>query len=391
MLLLFFSGFYFFEYLITIGLLLSFLICLKSKSLIKKETSKSLLVLLLSLISISELFAPLFLSIGYELKVSIANILLICVAYLFSLKLEREKFEEYYILLLVLIAFCSNIAYFLTVSSSSFITHFPALVNSNARTGYFGIFFIASDFASSGTPRNQGIFWEPGAFQVFLYIAYVLEMFPRSGREPRKWVLILILITIFTTISTTGIFVALLLFFYSLYKRRLIKSKWIIIPIAFAVVYAIYKIYPLLEGFWKYTLIDKTQMAIDYQVGDDSDASTRVNSIIYPLKLYLKSPIVGIGSSGLNYLDDVTCTIVNMFVQYGIIYGILLFSSLWSYFKSLTHSLFDTVIIICLFIFSSSTEAIELNVIILMMVFWGWNDKNNKRKKAHFEYENCCN
>ena len=67
--------------------------------------------------------------------------------------------------------------------------------------------------------RNQGWFWEPGILQIFLNILLFLEGFVVKRN---KWTIFLLIIAIITTYSTTGIFIMLLLlvFIFWSYIRK---------------------------------------------------------------------------------------------------------------------------------------------------------------------------
>lgn len=66
------------------------------------------------------------------------------------------------------------------------------------------LFFFSNETNDYFIRRNQGIFWEPGVFQIFLNLFLFINLFYREKRFP-IWI---ILSVIFTTLSTTGIVIS---------------------------------------------------------------------------------------------------------------------------------------------------------------------------------------
>lgn len=93
--------------------------------------------------------------------------------------------------------------------------------------GYETMFGLFRTVVVNGTVRNAGIFWEPGAYQVFLNLAlfltlqkYNFKMFG-SGKTMRQhlWLLILFVVGIISTFSTTG-YLLLMINIVTLYLKN---------------------------------------------------------------------------------------------------------------------------------------------------------------------------
>jgi len=125
--------------------------------------------------------------------------------------------------------------------------------------------------------RNQGLFWEAGILQIFLNILLFLEGFVfKRGR----WIIPLIIFTILTTYSTTGIFIMIIVLFFIFIKS--IKRNPILILLAIIVTFPLYYIS-------KTNIIDKTtgEKAASFQ--------KRYLDLVQPLAIASHYPITGIG------------------------------------------------------------------------------------------------
>ena len=127
-------------------------------------------------------------------------------------------------------------------------------------------------------------------------------------------------------------------------------------------------------------------MIKNYQIGTTTDASSRVDSIIFPLKGLLNSPILGIGSSGLEKLYYVTCTPINWFAQCGVIFGVVLVRGLLLFFNKVFKNKVNAIVLFLILCFSMMTEAFESNVLVLCLVFWGYKLQNDEE----FQENSCC-
>lgn len=388
--LLFFAGFYFFEhftmpaFIIIIGILL-----LKRRLPSINISLLAILLILLIFLTLSEILSSNYYNNEDSVtKILFVSILCLTTAFLFTTVIEVDLFKKNYVSCMVVIAFVSVIATTIFTVAPSIIKAFPALINSNNRPGYFMIFTIVSDFTGIGAQRNQGVFWEPGAFQTFLAIAYVFEL--SELKKPRVWVLTSLLIAILTTYSTTGIIIGVLLLTYTLSRKKerisIIKAFVLVGILILAIVY----ILPRLTGYWEYAIVTKIQHIFDYQVGVNNNTSSRIDSIYYPLKEFINSPLWGIGESGYTKIAQeaghtmFTATPVNLLVKHGLPYGVIVLFGIWKFIKSMFKTIFDSIIVFVILMLSISTEAFQNNIFILAMCFYGYsNIKAKKQEKSN--------
>lgn len=83
---------------------------------------------------------------------------------------------------------------------------------------YFNIYYIASSTNIFGNfiLRNSSIFWEPGVYQIYLNFALYVFLFLKKSKKKSHF--ILIVISIISTFSTTGIILALFIIINKYYK-----------------------------------------------------------------------------------------------------------------------------------------------------------------------------
>lgn len=138
--------------------------------------------------------------------------------------------------------------------------------------------------------RNQGPYWEPGAYQAFLNIALIFLLFKDNEyRNTKYYFSILIIITaIFTTLSTTGIIVMFIIIYARIHEnthRKHIDRRLIILA-AFAIIGILWVNDELFNRLFDKFYVDSLN-AISY--------STRINSFFLNIKLITENPIFGIG------------------------------------------------------------------------------------------------
>lgn len=141
------------------------------------------------------------------------------IAYLI-LKTVGKNIIETYIKVVVFLAVISLFGYL-----SDSLLLFDGLIHKLPRVGdlgYEGVFYVFRFWGH--IDRNNSIFFEPGAYQIFLNVALFMLFFAKTTFSIRmKWIFILILVvTLVTTFSTTGY-----LIFGALFCLLIIKSDMV--------------------------------------------------------------------------------------------------------------------------------------------------------------------
>lgn len=143
----------------------------------------------------------------------IASTMKLVLAYL-VVKTVGKRFVDTYLKLIVFLAAVSLFGYVTDTFNlfNGIVLRLPRV----GEMGYEGFFYVYR--FPWHIDRNNGIFFEPGAYQGFLNFALFLLFFVKTGfTEKRTWVYIgVLVVTLITTFSTTGfmIFLVLLTMFF---------------------------------------------------------------------------------------------------------------------------------------------------------------------------------
>jgi len=125
--------------------------------------------------------------------------------------------------------------------------------------------------------RNNGLWWEPGAFQIFINLAFLLGLLFKkvSNRD-----YFLFLIVIVTTFSTSGILIFSVLSF--IYFKRKSNLKLLLIAIVISL--------PLITASSYYQIVVQQKISLN-----NPSARSRYYDAIVPLRMFASNPIIGIG------------------------------------------------------------------------------------------------
>ncbi|MFV1977035.1 MAG: hypothetical protein ACC651_14935 [Candidatus Scalindua sp.] len=161
---------------------------------------------------------PLPMVIGTTMELLLAYLIL---------KLVGDNFVESYIKVVVFLAAVSLFG-FLTDSFLLFdgvIRRLPHVDEGGPRAGYEGLLYLYRGMGAS-IGRNASIFFEPGAYQMFLNTALLMLFFvPIRLSSLRRWVYVsVLLVALLTTFSTTGVLIFGTLFGLVIFKSDVISS-----------------------------------------------------------------------------------------------------------------------------------------------------------------------
>lgn len=189
--------------------------------------------------------------------------------------------------------------------------------------GYFGIHYLAQapvHFFGINMMRNTGIFTEAPMFSAALSIAFLIHLFIDNKKIDK--ITCLLVVTIISTTSTTGIIIILGALFLKLAKRYMHISKYILIGLLLSATIIMY-------------LIFQSKMK-----NMSGSYNTRINDIYAGFKTWMQHPIFGNGL-GDNFVikqnmspmrtmyawsnSGFSSGIFSMLVQGGLYYFLLLF------------------------------------------------------------------
>ncbi len=263
---------------------------------------------------------------GERFTLTILMEVMLFVSFLFVVGVPLVKFTSAYLDVMIFLSITSLIGYTTCLLFPSL--QFYNLMETDARVVANFYIYVHSPLSI----RNFGLFWEPGAFQAFLSIAILFEIY---NKTPNIYRFLLFLITSATTFSTTGYLTIGLMGLLILFKRdsslkKMRKTIAAVIPIIVALV--VFNMSFLSESsdsvFGK--LIEFKDNKDYVSGGSTTTASVRYFSIIKPLEEFAHSPILGCGYENLQNKTNVytenmnTCTFVNFFAIYGTFFGLIM-------------------------------------------------------------------
>lgn len=163
----------------------------------------------------------LLISVNTETKLSSLVVLLLrlLIAIYVVHILEFRKFSIIYTKIILFICITS-LSYFFIIHFNipSFLPDFIGLDERSLRNFLF--FGVSDNFIKHSVYRNSGLWWEPGAFQLFINIAFMFNLVNKTMTNKMYFIFG---IAIMSTLSTTGVIVYILL--STIYLRDLIKSS----------------------------------------------------------------------------------------------------------------------------------------------------------------------
>lgn len=126
-----------------------------------------------------------------------------CIAYT-CIAINEEKFKERFLNIIVFIAKINLLEFIIGLTPArSIFSIFPAL-NSSGSVYHCSLFYAAK---LSDMSRNNGMYGEPGVYQIILNVALIILLFGNCkwlSSKKRKSFLIILLFTILSAQSTTG-------------------------------------------------------------------------------------------------------------------------------------------------------------------------------------------
>ena len=289
----------------------------------------------------------------------------------------KEKFIANYCKIMAILCVASVIIFFAVLLIPGIVRVFPRLY-----AGTTGAYFMGFSFVRLATRwvsmRNQSIFWEPGCFQTFILLALAFDVSKYGAKNKLR--IYSYIVALITTMSTTG-FMALLfgilIWLIEENHTKTIKGIRFLVSLCFVLIVAtaLYSVLP--KGIANRTF-DKIN---DILNGSSSNISvnTRINAVAHSFRSFFKSPLFGVGRSGLSAMGNtnedgmsiMTFTPGNWLGRYGFAFGVIAILGLIQWRDSLFQTQIADILFVLLMILVVSTEAYTTNAVIWIFVFYG--------------------
>ena len=297
-------------------------------------------------------------------------------------------------------SFCNVVCFLAIVSLVCYVLYslFPVLKTMFLEYGksgkQFSVLYIYVNKAKS--IRNMGMFWEPGAYQTYLNIALLLEVIKEKKKIQR---IVILALTIATTFSTTGFISMSVIFIYMMFNLKEIKSwqRNIITILLLAVVVFFINADSIIQSSSGYTVFGKLSDLLivdnDNSNGMITTTSVRYYSIIKPIEVFLKNPILGVGYDNLNLLlydythGMNTCTFINYFALFGVLYGLICILGYIKFAQKVGKKIIDRIAIFLIICIVSASENYVLIASLYWFCFYGFDSNLLQMQQEKIEYE----
>lgn len=400
-LLLFSSGFYFRDNMGTRALIMmfigSFLLMASYGLKLSQCTKKNLFIFttVLIFVIISSVIAQ------DEIKRTIIFLIGYISALIIVLSVSTVNYMSIYIKVLRSLIVFSLVINFLEIIQIHAYNFLPNITLNDSH------FMFLTNIRNYGSQiRNSSIFWEPGAFQTFLVISYIFELKIKNKNHVLfRW---LIIISLFTTLSTTGIICAFILLMCQIMENEdglknssTLKRFLLILIIALVIVLVgLHYFSDRLDYLISRNITIKLRLLFSDST-QDASSTVRRDSIFYPIKMFLSNPLFGVGTTGLSKISDIvghtmlTCTWLNWFAKSGVVYGLFMVVGLWRFITFGFKTKIIRILTFIAIILSISSENYIDNPTIIVLSLYGFviqneiaNKERQENEKSNFHIRN---
>lgn len=204
-----------------------------------------------------------------------------------AVSITGYRFRLAYLRVMTFVAVASLIGLALNLT----VGQFPGFVIDRNVSVLFYNYHPSSFQAMEGMFRNCGMFWEPGAFQGYIMLAFLMFMddFKAFYNKYTKsfWILTVALVT---TYSTTG-YVVFALYMFLVFSENIKKSPLMLIMTVILVLFFVW-------AFLRFDFLGEKMMN-EYEsaqeVGEGDVSWTRMGSAVIAWQNVLRHPLIGNG------------------------------------------------------------------------------------------------
>lgn len=314
-----------------------------------------------------------------ELKFAIHSVLAMFIAFVFTSVISLKKFLFIFSRLMVCISLLAILIFFLHMVVPEILEYFPKL----SHQGGFSVYnlFICVTPVSKNFYRAYGFFWEPGAFQTFINLAILITIFEKSRNQHKH--LLILYVCLLLTYSTTGWIVGVINLCVLIFKKYFDSRKSIIpllwIPLLIIGVFTFLIVSPDNIDGASFGANKLRQFIEGPSHHTATSASTRRDGFYYGFKIFVENPLIGGGFKAFsdmaqNMLHGMfTCTPINYFAKYGILYGTMISYFIFSFIKQVTKTKNKILVILACssFLVSISSEQYVNNLIMDVFIMYG--------------------
>lgn len=386
----------YFQVLLFLTALVGYVIYNKGKAVVnKKYVPFYLAMIALQLITIA--INGMYFSLDMFLMLSLTCGLLWCS------NISKNEFVDGYRNAIMIIAM-GSIAFYLVGLLTNIYKIIPRFcLNSTDFDNTYTIFgtFVAIARTPYTYYRNYGIFSEPGQFQIFLSIGLIFELY---HCEDINWKRLLVyLISYITCDSTngyiTGALIVISYLFMTTSRKDIDRSEKILRRVLWCGCIGIVIVACITYNSNSFIMgvMEKIQgLSASYTYSSVGTGIERRRAFDVALKIFLNNPITGLGYRGMiTYISNLssgkfimTCSPLNWFARFGLVYGILANTSYICMFLKKKGVLSTIALIVAIFSMISA-QAVGSDFMTCIIMMYGFVDAKRiliKRSKVNESY-----
>ena len=249
--------------------------------------------------------------------------------------------------------------------------------------------------------RNSGIFTEPGVYQMVLNIAVFILLFMNKYIKLKhpKMLLAILIVTLFTSQSTTGyIGLTMLILFYLIFvskgnQQSLNKSNILIYMCIGIIILFIDLQIRGMDSILQTTVIEKLFPNGSISLVENQSSAARVGTILLTTRTIIQHPF-GVGYANIDMLlnSEETGFAAAELLRFGAAWGVVpLFFVLWWMFRPLKNNLKRSTIILYILLYFNTALAQSnvvypvLIIIPLAFIYFPMSSNKNLIKEKHDE------
>lgn len=305
------------------------------------------------------------------------QIWVVTLAYFIVNKIDLADFARLFNKIMYLLCIVSLVIFTIANSFSWILSYFP--IHENISGTQLINLYLGAVYSKSNDIRNMGIFREPGVYMVYILIGIIFELYYFTLINIKR--VFAYILTLVTTFSTAAFIVAVFVVTGYYFNKSKLKSKYkILITLFILTIFAAVYLNP--------ELYDRVFSKLEVDSASYGSALAREASVIINYQIFSDNILAGAGLNPyvelfesysaehygvlLNANSQSTNTYMSIYATYGLIFGTVVVSGIYSFTKRLSKSTFSHIMLFLSFILLFSNEDMRYSLLFNVMLFYGF-------------------
>lgn len=288
-----------------------------------------------------------------SIETLLSRLIVVLLAYVICHTYSQLFFAEVFDLFMFIVSIFTVLTEVLTYILPGLIMKLPTVTNTVNYSFYsFVLIQMQTTEINNTFVRANGIFWEPGAFAIYLIFALIIQLFVLNKSNIYR--IIIYIVCILITFSTTGYLslgVLIISYIFSRKSNNLSKKIKVIfglLAISLIIICLIFDMSFLYDSVFAKIL------------SGTSGATTRYSSFFNGMRIAFDHPFFGVSSNTAYYMSkyvysadsifrnggtSITNTIVGQFASYGILFGLIFVVGTFKFLYNHSFSKFEWLLL----------------------------------------------